>query len=78
MSSDGEAAFPVQELNGDGRPATLNVGLTARDYFAGQALIGLLASSRWEPTTEKEKTKFAAMAFNVADAMLRARGLSDV
>lgn len=66
---DGGPAFPsVQpaELPAD----KCNWGMTLRDYFAGQALAGILAkpsSEGWLPVAA------AACAFTIADAMLEAR-----
>lgn len=45
-------------------------GMTLRDYFAGQALIGLLARSNVAYTTKEDAVKDA---FEYADAMLKAR-----
>ena len=44
-------------------------GMTLRDWFAGQALSGLLSSdgsTSWE--------RYAASAYKAADAMIQARG----
>lgn len=45
-------------------------GLTLRDYFAGQALAGLLANPRSQDVSFPEA---AADAWDFADAMLAAR-----
>lgn len=51
-------------------------GMTLRDYFAGQAIAGMLASAYWEqnangnPETERAVTE---QAYRMADAMLKAR-----
>ena len=48
-----------------------NPGMTLRDWFAGQALVGLIA----EPKTVAEPPhRIAKAAYLVADAMLKARG----
>lgn len=44
--------------------------ITLRDHFAGQALVGLLASLYRGPTTPAE---LAARAYELADAMLETR-----
>jgi hypothetical protein len=44
-------------------------GMTLRDYFAGQALIGRLADG-----TDRRKRDVAEEAYAYADAMLEARG----
>lgn len=65
MASDGGPAFPV-ELRG-----YYAAGMTLRDWFAGQALVGLLASD-----TEKwpwPAIGAAMRAYDIADAMLNAR-----
>lgn len=47
-------------------------GMTLRDYFAAKALNGLLASS---PSDEEISPKgVAEFAYDIADAMLAARG----
>mgnify|MGYP006935522009 CR=1 FL=1 len=43
-------------------------GMTLRDYFAGQALVGLLSHPNL-----KDDIKFAATSYKIADAMLKAR-----
>jgi len=40
---DGWAAFPVQVPAYNGVPAYINEGISLRDWFAGQALAGILA-----------------------------------
>lgn len=66
-----DSAFPsFAELNG--KEVVGSDGLTTREYFAGQALIGLMANSDlpdlmksgWAPN------KAAEICFMVADAML--------
>jgi hypothetical protein len=66
----GGPAFPVHGGNADDDPRNriLSGGMTLRDWFAGQALVGLLAdggASTWEGD--------AANAYKVADAMMDAR-----
>jgi hypothetical protein len=62
---DGGPAFPIpygQVMSEDGK------GMTLRDWFAGQALAGLLANGgavSWEDD--------ATNAYTVADAMIEAR-----
>lgn len=52
-------------------------GMTLRDYFAGQALIGLLSSEPINRTSDAEAVHdsllFAQGAYLYADAMLAAR-----
>jgi hypothetical protein len=50
-------------------------GMTLRDYFAGQALVGLLAGRKPDAMfTNEDATK---SAYYMADAMLEARGEYD-
>ena len=44
-------------------------GMSLRDWFAGQALQGTLA----HPASAGEPEEFAAAAYEVADAMMKAR-----
>jgi hypothetical protein len=46
-------------------------GMTLRDYFAAKAMQGLLAGIT--PTTVWSHDEVAETAYNVADAMLKAR-----
>jgi hypothetical protein len=49
--------------------ATALCGMTLRDYFAAKAMQGLLA----DQTIKAEPEEFAYEAYNMADAMLKAR-----
>ena len=71
MSPDGGAAFPRGEA---GPMRSHNDGMTLRDWFAGQALAGLLANN-CAPDYSRGQCNAAAAerAFAVADFMLRAR-----
>lgn len=46
-------------------------GMTLRDWFAGQALVGFMANTNRPMTMAKDD---AAWCFAIADAMLAARG----
>lgn len=46
-------------------------GMTLRDYFAGQALVGILASL--PPNVDANPIGIATFAHECADAMLRVR-----
>jgi hypothetical protein len=50
-------------------PNELSLGMTLRDYFAGQAMQGLLAS--YCPTITN--SEMAQSAYRIADAMLEER-----
>lgn len=68
--NDGGRAFPVWELNGQGKPEMTGFGMSLRDYFAAKAMQGLAANPEaWDMTDEK----VAEWAYNAADAMLAAR-----
>ena len=62
-SNDGGAAFPVMYVS---------EGMTLRDYFAGQALAGMLINYTTQKFGVGEQT-CAKGAYQFADAMLAAR-----
>ena len=51
---------------------TAFAGMTLRDYFAAKALQGVLA----DPDLVMSKHEIAACAYEIADAMIQARGES--
>jgi len=65
----------VQRLNDLGTG-----GLTLRDWFAGQAMIGLFAG-RWVPNAKHDvggfEKAYADYAYAVADMMLERRGIQE-
>ena len=63
--NDGGQAFP-SNVRGHGHAP----GMTLRDWFAGQALAGMMASEAW-PRGRPEDV--AGIAYVQADAMLEAR-----
>jgi len=70
---DGGSAFPFQltvvdRNNPENIQKARAQGMTLRDWFAGQALAGLLAHSSGE-----DPHKSPGMAWHLADAMLKAR-----
>ena len=71
---DGGPAFPQHDLSGYGMgPAeSNNGGMTLRDWFAGQALAGWMASF---PSCGEGVVPVACarLAYDIADAMLDAR-----
>ena len=87
--NDGGPAFPVPEIDGmHGAYPVREPGMTLRDYFAAQALGGLLVSaeehftgngrseeavSDWHRNVE---ANWAAFSYRMADAMLAARASS--
>lgn len=69
MKNDGGPAFP--EVCG----GSIIPGMTLRDYFAGQALAGMMANAEsWSVSSEK----LAGYAYSAADAMLAERDKADV
>ena len=59
------AAFPVTPTDRSGQYGPIEYGMSLRDYFAGQALVGLLSGGGYD--------KWACVAedsYNIADAMI--------
>jgi len=74
---EGGNAFPFNERSGDGSHFHSHVGMTLRDWFAGQALAGMLANPEWAPTPgQAPERRYAVAAYIQADCMLaeRAKG----
>ena len=70
---DGGPAFPfgqVSELTGQPINGFFSPGMTLRDWFAGQALIGLMTGYHDHPNICKT---CAELAFEAADEMIAAR-----
>lgn len=65
----GGVAFPIVEPGNGSFSETFNPGMTLRDYFAGQALMGLCAMIDG-PAPYKE---LVTASYVIADAMLKAR-----
>lgn len=74
MRIDGGPAFPVEETvrSESGYVTRVNnhIGMTLRDYFAGQALAGWIAIPTVSPQYARE---VAEGCYIFADAMLEAR-----
>lgn len=71
-----EPAFPLHtHINRyeDGEH-TVNDGMSLRDYFAAKAMQGELASQSADGGAWHDINKLAAYAYDIADAMLEARG----
>ena len=66
---DGGPAFPVPD-EGQGWGAA---GMTLRDWFAGQALVGLLASNQWTNSLQGIEGHLSRKSLVWADAMIAAR-----
>lgn len=74
--NDGGPAFPGAELPGHPKHPP---GMSLRDWFAGQALTGFLshpAVLRYKGEVADREFHYAAMAYELADAMLKQRGES--
>lgn len=67
---NGGPAFPAQWDDKD------NEGMTLRDWFAGQALVGIINACAMDARVRGETSEmlFARKAYSVADAMIAARG----
>jgi hypothetical protein len=72
---DGGPAFPQSDLSGYGiGPAERsNGGMTLRDWFAGQAIMGLCADPSNHELFDSHDDA-AKSAYFIADAMIAARG----
>lgn len=73
---DGGPAFPVPESVLDCRAFQPDYqGMTLRDYFAAQALTGLISGTLADGTTmgPTSETLFAQVSYQIADEMIRAR-----
>jgi len=69
---DGGPAFPVLELDQvTGHIHAQHMGMTLRDYFAGQALAGMMSVPSGD-----DPIATAVYAYRIADALLAARGRS--
>lgn len=66
----GGAAFPVPatELHGT------DTGMTLRDYLAAKAMAGILVNTERNQFSFSETGGIAVKAYELADAMLKARG----
>ena len=72
--NDGGPAFPVWELNGQGKPEMTDFGMTRRDYFAAKAMQAMLARGYEVDMRGYEgwMEEFGREAYRFADAMLAA------
>jgi hypothetical protein len=70
-TNTGGPAFPFEYFDEQLQRARVMHGMTLRDYFAAKAMQGLLAGLT--STTVWSQDEVAETAYNVADAMLRAR-----
>ena len=68
-TNTGGPAFPQYAWNEMAEKFTATEGMTLRDYFAAKAMHAILSN----PDFNEDDSKLAAYAYNVADAMLKAR-----
>lgn len=64
------------ENGGPAFPTAMAEGMSLRDYFAGQALAGWLASYPPEtshPVSRNKAADIAELSYEMADAMIKAR-----
>jgi hypothetical protein len=74
MSVDNSGpAFPFEHGHSPDAANVRETGMTLRDWFAGQALAGLMAAPDLRPQDIPEFTHMATRLYQVADAMLRER-----
>ena len=73
-TNNGGPAFPASYYTDDGEFAKRD-GMTLREYFAGQAISQIIATCANDTTHGMTKADyFAGRAYEIADAMLKARG----
>ena len=71
MTNTGGPAFPQTYFDKEYNPYMIDTtGMTLRDYFAGKAMEALLVDPSWQGNTTGTA---AAIAYEMADAMLKAR-----
>jgi len=62
-------AFPQENTAGPGKKSNAHPGMSLRDWFAGQALQGLLAHDG----DEAKLSETAKRAYSIADALIKHR-----
>lgn len=73
--ADGGAAFPSVCLGDPGHPSSLP-GMSLRDWFAGQALAGMMANANIPFSAdyaECEPAQIASAIYDIADASIAER-----
>lgn len=71
---NGGPAFPVYFPEHEGHEEYCQGGMTLRDYFAGQALMGAIAEGTGRGLGRSRADELAEFAQACADSMLKARG----
>ena len=78
----GGTAFPVWHVRADGTQTSLHPGMSLRDYYAGQSMVGtciarIMIAAKGEKVPDTINDAAAAEAnYALADAMLEARDAS--
>lgn len=72
-TNDGGPAFPHDNQELGDRHRVAQPGMTLRDWFAGQALVGLMSDPGLRPDKLAEFQHMAVRLYQVADAMLAER-----
>lgn len=77
MKDNSGQAFPRAGFGGESGFGKPELGMTLRDYFAAQALAGLLADPNVQATTAKQVQEWvdavANLSYVLAESMLKAR-----
>ena len=68
---DGGPAFPGPQFSEGGHHTGHGMGMTLRDWFAGQALT--IVYSRFLPGADPDPQDISLQAYFIADAMIAAR-----
>lgn len=72
--NDGGPAFPKFGMNAWDKPQTISAGMSLRDWFAGQALAGIIAfPGTIEGDANKRNDVLSRLSYALADAMLAER-----
>lgn len=69
MDKDGGPAFPCDSM----KQFLTQEGMSLRDWFAGQALAGIMANSNLIIALNNKKQDLASCAYDMADFMLNER-----
>ena len=70
---DGGSAFPVKGRGAFDLELVQAEGMSLRDWFAGQALAGLLRDNHTGCANFDRQDQLSRLAYQIADAMLAAR-----
>ena len=73
MKDDGGPAFPTENERQTGENSYHYAGMTLRDWFAGQAVAGILARGLPVEIEGRSHIPIPEAAYIIADAMIAAR-----